>query len=63
MSTEYLSFEEFRQRVGESEYQVRTALRVLKLVPQPTPGDMRRLVYPSDWVQKVKDYIASLRRP
>ena len=57
---EYLSFEEFRTRVGFSAQKVRAALMALRLTPQTLPGDMRRLVYLASWVSQVQKYLRDI---
>jgi len=54
----YLSFDDFRRAVGESEQRVRAALMALRLKGKPLPGDRRRRDYDPAWVEQVQAYLA-----
>lgn len=51
-----LKFAEFCRAIGERYpvYQVRSALRALRLYPYSVPGDLRGTWYSSEWIPKVK---------
>jgi hypothetical protein len=54
---DWISFVEFRERVGRTDYKVRQALAALQLRPQVSPTDQRKLVYDPDWIEKVRIWI------
>jgi hypothetical protein len=57
VDVEYLSFDDFRRKVGESEQRVRAALMALGLKGKSLPGDRRRRDYDPEWIEQVKEYI------
>jgi len=56
---EHLSFQELRDAIGPEfgENKIRAALMALNLTPYTRSGDMRRLYYSHDWVQKIINYL------
>lgn len=53
----WVSYTEFKELVGRSDYKTRQALAALNLRPQVSPVDLRKIVYDPDWAESVRNWI------